>query len=58
MRKKKVNKMDEYCRKCDVKLNKHGKMNSGNSLYDLFMCPGCGKESMKALGPRMTPQVF
>ncbi len=50
--------MDEYCRKCDVKLNKHGKMNSGNSLYDLFICPGCGKESMKALGPRLTPQVF
>jgi transposase-like protein len=39
----------EVCSKCKSELKKAGKLNSGNSIFQEWVCPHCGNKTMKAL---------
>lgn len=43
--------MDEkMCKKCNVHMDKKGKMTSGNAYFDIWVCPSCNAEEMECTG--------
>ena len=42
--------MTEICAKCKTEMKKGTKLNSGNSVFQEWVCPHCNNKTMKALG--------
>ena len=40
----------EMCKTCKVEMKKGTKLNSGNSVFQEWVCPKCSNKVMKAVG--------